>query len=323
MVLLIVAAAGFGIYQGLRASKMKQQVATLQSQDQQETIELSQRVESLERELAAATSAPAPASQAPAPQTASRENLRLRGEVGRLTREKEDLATTNAISKITANPKARKMMRDQQKTVMTMIYRELAQRANLTSEQTEELNDALADYIMDNVDRVTTVLRDKPSPEEVNRIFSSEDAVLHEKVRELLGDEGLEEFKSYSGSLLSTITAEQFKGMMSGEGSEKQAKAKQLSEAIQEESQRTLAELGLPADYQPIPTLNLRNIASEQEGERSLKVLDEIYQRVAARAGAFLTPDEVKKFEEFRTTGVQNNRAALMMNRTLMAPIAR
>ena len=31
--------------------------------------------------------------------------------------------------------------------------------------------------------------------------------------------------------------------------------------------------------------LNFRNIASEQEGERSLKLLEDIYQRAAGRAG--------------------------------------
>lgn len=293
--LLIVAAVGFGIYQRSRAQKLEREVNTLQQQEQRQTVDLSNRVETLEHELANAASGSPPISPVPPSQPPSHETLRLRGEVGRLTREHASIASTNAISKITANPEARKLLREQQKMGMTAIYRGLSQRANLNTEQSEKLNDILADYIMDNVDRVTTVLRDKSSPEQINEIFSAEDMLLQDKVRELLGDEGLTEFKQYTGSLLSTITADQFKGMLGGDSPERQAKAKQLTDLIQEESRATLAELGLPDDYQTIPMLNLRNIASEQEGERSLKVLDQIYQRVAARAGGFLNPEEVKK----------------------------
>ena len=65
-----------------------------------------------------------------------------------------------------------------------------------------------------------------------------------------------------------------------------------------------------------MPILNFRNIASEQEGETSLKLLDDIYQRVAARGNSFLSADELAKFQEFRTTAINNSRAALAMNRT-------
>jgi hypothetical protein len=80
---------------------------------------------------------------------------------------------------------------------------------------------------------------------------------------------------------------------------------------------------GLPADYQTVPILNFRNIASEQEGDKSLKLLDDIYQRVASRSSSFLSADELAKFQEFRTTAINNNRSALAMNRTMMAPISK
>ena len=323
--LLVAGAVGFAVYQGLRASKAKEHA--LNQQQEQANVELSNRVEALERELAASTNANAKqgggavGDSAPV-QKASGETLRLRGEVGRLRQENASIASSNAISKVTANPEARKMLRDTQKMAMSMVYGGLAKQANLSTEQKEKLNDILADYIMDNVDKVTTVLRDKPGDAEMNRVFAAEDARLQENVRQLMGDEGLEQFQQYSTELLGNITAEQFKGMMSGDGPDKQNKAKQLSQLIQEESKAALEAAGLPADYQTIPMLNLRNIASEQEGERSLKLLDDIYKRVSARSAGFLTPEDLKKFDEFREAGVKNNRAALMLNRTMMAPIS-
>lgn len=321
--LVIAGALGFALYQGLRAAKTKEQALSQQQQQEQTSVQLSNRVAELEQELASAASAKqAGAATTTAAQRAPNETLRLRGEVGRLRQENASIASSNAISKVTANPEARKMLRDTQKMAMSMVYGGLAQRSNLSAEQKEKLNDALADYIMDNVDKVTMVLRDKPGEAEMNRIFAAEDARLHENVRQLMGDEGLQQFQQYSTELLGNITAEQFKGMMSGEGTEKQNKAKQLSQLIQEESKAALEAAGLPADYQTIPMLNLRNIASEQEGERSLKLLDDIYKRVSARSAGFLTAEDLKKFDEFREAGVKNNRAALMLNRTMMAPIS-
>jgi hypothetical protein len=42
----------------------------------------------------------------------------------------------------------------------------------------------------------------------------------------------------------------------------------------------------------------------------------------AALAGSFLSPEELSKFQEFRATAINNNRAALSINRNMMAPIA-
>ena len=53
--------------------------------------------------------------------------LKLRGEVGRLRQENTDIGSTSALSKVTANPEARKLLRDQQKAGMAMIYKEFAE----------------------------------------------------------------------------------------------------------------------------------------------------------------------------------------------------
>jgi transcriptional regulator with GAF, ATPase, and Fis domain len=156
----------------------------------------------------------------------------------------------------------------------------------------------------------------------MNQIFVDQDSVLQQQVQALLGTEGAAQYQDYSKNLLSTLTAQQFKEMMTGTDAAKEDKSKQLSQLMQEEVQTVLAGAGLPADYQTIPMLNFRNIASEQQGEQSLKLLDDIYQRVATRGSSFLSADELAKFQEFKTTAINNNRAALTLNRTLMAPIS-
>ncbi|HWQ91228.1 MAG TPA: hypothetical protein VN673_06130, partial [Clostridia bacterium] len=250
------------------------------------------------------------------------EVLKLRGEVGKLRQENATIGSSSALSKLTADPASRKLLRDQQKQAMSMVYKSLARNLSLTPEQTEQFNDLLADHIMENVDQVTLVLRDKASPEEMDRIFAAQDAALQTKLSTLLGTEGATQYQDYTRKLLSSITTDQFKSMMTGDGDVREAKVKQMNQMLQEEVQSALSAAGLPADYQAVPMLNFRNIASEQNGERSIKLLDEIYQRFAARGSAFLSEEELAKFETFRAAAIQNNRAALSINRTVMAPIA-
>jgi RNA polymerase sigma factor (sigma-70 family) len=324
-IIIGVVAAGaiaVGVYQARENSNLREQVQALkQSQDEQAALK--NQVQELQRERDRATNQLASlAEEAAAQKKSPNEVLKLRGEVGSLRKENAAIGSTSGLSKVTANPEARKMLRNQQKFGMSMIYKGFTKQANLTSDQTEKLNELLADHIMQNVDHVTAILRDKPSTEQMNQIFVDQDAVLQQQVQALLGPDGAAQYQDYSKNLLSTLTAQQFKDMLTGTDAAKDEKSKQLSQLMQEEVQAALASAGLPADYQTIPMLNFRNIASEQQGDQSLKLLDDIYQRVATRSGSFLSADELTKFQEFKTTAINNNRTALTLNRTLMAPIS-
>jgi len=201
-----------------------------------------------------------------------------------------------------------------------MVYGDRAKRLKLTDDQSAKLNDLLADTVMDSIDHITAILAEKKSPEEANTVFSAQEAAMHEKVRAMLGDEAYAQFKDYTKNLASYITAEQFKGVMAGEKADKDAKAKQFYELLQAETQQTLADAGLPPDYQLVPTFNFRNFASESVAEGNLKLLDDIYGRVASRADGLFSAEELKKFGEFRASAIKNNRMALAMNRQLMSP---
>jgi hypothetical protein len=311
-----------GVYHVRQVSTLREQIQRLKEAPEQ-LAALSSQVQELQRQGDRATNALAAlAAENAALKRHPDEVLKLRGEVGRLRQENTGIGSSSGLSKVTANPAARKLLRDQQKMGMSMIYKGFAKSAKLTSEQTDKLNELLADHVMENVGHITTVLRDKPTPEQMNELFAGQDAALQEKLQALLGPDGQAQYQDYTKNLLSTLTSEQFKGMLTGDDAVKEQKSKQLAQVMQEETQAALASAGLPADYQTVPMLNFRNIASEQEGERSLKLLEDISHRVSARVGSFLTSEELAKFQEFETTALNNNRAALNLNRTLMAPIS-
>lgn len=278
-----------------------------------------------ENERLAGQGANTTAVEKPSTNTPSRELLKLRSEVGRLSAAERAAAdartnTDSALSGITADPAMRKTIRDQQKMGLGMIYKEFAERASLSTEMGEKLADLLADDVMDNIDRITEVLREGKSPAEMDRVFAAQEAALREKVKALLEPEAYTQYLDYTKNLASHVTAEQFKGMMTGDKDAKDTKAKQLYQLLQVETQQILASAGLPPDYQTVPSLNFRNFASETEAEKNLKLLGDIYERAAARADSILSPQEIVKFGEFRTMALNNNRMALAVNRKLMAP---
>src|SRR5688572_12175349 len=211
------------------------------------------QVDQLTAENARLASLAAQAKPATAPSNdPSRELLKLRGEVGRLRTEATS-PKPSPISSVISDPEARSMIREQQKVGMSMLYKEFGKRAKLSPEMTQKFVDVLADDIMENVDHVGALLQEGKSREEIDQVFTAQEAALSAKLKELLGPEGFAQYQDYTRSLASHLTAEQFKSEMSGEKDEKQAKGKQLYEAMLKETQAALAAAGLPEDFQTLP----------------------------------------------------------------------
>ncbi|MFO1502047.1 MAG: sigma-70 family RNA polymerase sigma factor [Verrucomicrobiota bacterium] len=304
------------------------------SQLQEETVALRSQLEelhSLKREnqrlsnLLARAASPSDESAADPKQV--QELMKLRGEVGVLRKTASEAAAAassrqvSPLSGVTQTPEMAKAIRDQQKLGLSIVYKDFGKVANLSSNQLEQLNEVLADDVMTNINHITALLRDGKAGEEIDRLFSQQETELHGKIKSLLGDDALTQFKDYNRNLLSHLTADQFKGMMlQGDQTSKDAAGKQLYAVLQEETQKALAGAGLSSDYQTVPTLNFRNFVSEEEGEKNIQLMDSIYEQTQARAATFLKPAEVEKFGEFRKMAVNNNRLALALNRKLMAP---
>jgi RNA polymerase sigma factor (sigma-70 family) len=221
-----IGAVGVGLHQALQASRLRKEVQALRQGQQEQGVLLDQvkalrqqrdqtshELADVSRELAAFKKNPA-------------EVQKLRGEVGRLKKENAAIGSSSPQSKVTANPEATRLLREQQKMGMGLLYKGFAQNAKLTTDQTQKLNDLLADHIMEDVGHVTTALRDKPSLDQMNAVFAAEDRTLQDQLRELLGEDGLAKYQDYSQRLLSTLSADQFKSMLTGPDPAKEEKAK-------------------------------------------------------------------------------------------------
>ncbi|NBV21805.1 MAG: sigma-70 family RNA polymerase sigma factor [Proteobacteria bacterium] len=315
----LIAAVGVAIYENRQSAELRKENQRLVAQ----LAPLTEQVRQLQKERDTGTNRlAAVATELASVKAQPTEVHKLRGQVGVLRQERDAIGSKSALSKITADPETRKMMREQQKMGMSLLYTDLAKNLNLTPEVKGQFQDLLADGVMDGVDLITQALHDKASGPQIDQLFTAHEAAFNAKVAALIGQDGLVKYQEFSKDLLATLSAAEVEKSLTGDKAAKAEKKQQFQQVVQEETRAGLAALGLPADYQAVPMLNFRNIASEETAARNLKLLDDIYARVATRAATFLTEDELKKFQAGRPEAVKANQTMLMMNRKLMAPIA-
>jgi hypothetical protein len=157
----------------------------------------------------------------------------------------------------------------------------------------------------------------------MEQIFAGQDAALSQKLQAVLGPEASAQYQEYTRNLASFFTMQEFKQMLDGDKPAKEEKGKLIYQLMQEESQKARVAAGLPDDFQLIPVYNFRNIASEQEAEKNLDLLEGIYEQVATRSASFLDQQELEKFARYRSNAVNANRLSLSVNRKMMAPVAK
>jgi RNA polymerase sigma factor (sigma-70 family) len=315
----IAIVTGAGIYEAHQASQLRDEMQELRQQQaplaaqiqqlQQERDDATNRLAGLREELAAAKKSPA-------------EVVKLRGEVGQLRRENADINSTSPLSKITASPEMKKMVRDQQKATLKVLYAEYAKQLNLSPEMTDKFNDMMADHVMSNIDLITQTLHDGKSQAEINQIFAASHADLQQQIQAMLGNDALTQYNDYTQNLGANLTAKQFAANLTGDDTAKQEKEDQLRQLVLQSTATALSNAGLPPNYQIVPTLNFANIASEDQGNQSLDLLDTIFSNVVAGSSAFLSPEEQASLQTFRTNAINNNRMGLILNRKLMSPLS-
>ncbi len=187
---------------------------------------------------------------------------------------------------------------------------------------TDKFNDMMADHVMSNIDLITQTLHDGKSQAEINQIFAASHADLQQQIQAMLGNDALTQYNDYTQNLGANLTAKQFAANLTGDDAAKQEKEDQLRQLVLQSTATALSNAGLPPNYQIVPTLNFANIASEDQGNQSLDLLDTIFSNVVAGSSAFLSPEEQASLQTFRTNAINNNRMGLILNRKLMSPLS-
>ncbi len=322
ILVVAVAAALLAIYLGQRIPSLKAERQSLLN-EQAGAMALAPHLQQIQRECQQASNAIAAiiAENAALKQPPG-DLLRLRGTVGQLTRQKAQIASTSGLSKLESNPFLWQMVRSANKAEMAHLYQDFAKNLKLTEEQTGRFYNLLADDILENSKQVTALLRDKPSLEQVDRAIAAQEAALDQKVRDLLGPDALTQYQEYTRNLIGQIGAEEVRDKLTGSDDEKTAKVKQLAQLLPEVTKAALADAGLPPDFQPVPELNLRSVASEAGCDRSLTLVKDILLRTVTRSGTFLAPEDIVNLQKYWEGSVRRLKNKLTMERSFLAPVA-
>jgi len=247
-----------------------------------------------------------------------REVMKLRGKISSL-QNAAARPRASMFNGLAQSPEILKMIREQKKDVMTSLYTDLVTELGLSKEQSSQLIELLADSLMTNIVDLAEVMQSGGGLAAMEPLLAREESRLDAALRELLGDAGQAEYHAYNRDMLNSMTAKQFTTLLTGDSRSKQAKANHLLELLRAESQQILVQNGLSPDFQLMPTMNFRNFVSEEEFERNLKLLDDLYNNVGTRA-SFLSREELLKWEKFREQSLNGNRSFIAMNRRLMQP---
>ena len=95
-----------------------------------------------------------------------------------------------------------------------------------------------------------------------------------------------------------------------------------VARVMQEATQSALSAASLPANYQTLVAANPSNFASEDAAAYDIQLKDDILAQTAVSASAFLSADELNRFQEMRANAIKNTQNYILMERKPMAPVS-
>lgn len=275
----LVAAVGTGIYQTIQASRLRDEVQTLQQLQKDQTLKSENEKEEAKRRLAGVLDENARLKSG----RDLAELLKLRGEVGKL-RQQSGLshAQTNtpgkAIARLMDNTAAKELARVQIREALKSRYAPLVQKMNLSPEATESLYNLITENELTKKGMLAQLMS---GDLDVNAALQARDngkTELANQITALLGDAGYTQFDQFNHD---TDAGELVKGLN-----------RELGEnALNDEQSRQIQKLFGAGPDIPIDDMDLF---------RSKESLDALFQQLIDRghsdlqkAASFLTPEQL------------------------------
>jgi hypothetical protein len=285
----------------------KEKAAEARAQElEKEVRQLSGELRMAEVELSKASTPPAASlppntasrgAQTPAPQQGEQQGG---GGMGKM------------LANMLKDPEMRKMMEQQQKLGMDMIYGALFKELNLTPDQEKKLREMLLAQQMESMAQAGAMFEgegaDRPK---VAQELAAKNAQRQEEIKELLGEEKYAQMQEYNQTIGERMILDQFEKQVELSPEQNQ----QLISIIKEEKKNAQINRGAPVfdptkDWQQV-------LQSGEAGEQLFKQQEEVNNRVLERAGQVLTPDQLQKFGPLLKNQLEMQKAGMKMAREM------
>jgi len=235
--------------------------------------------------------------------------------------QKEKQGMGGFLSSMMEDPDMRRMMLQQQKTVMETMYAPLFKQLGLTPEETEKFNQLILTNQMRNMERGAQVMKGMEDP--ANRAATMEKVTQQQKESEeemkaFLGEERFAQYREYNESMGDRMALQQFKQQMMNATPLRDDQEFQLQRMMKEEAKNIP-----PAGADANESLEMRSwsvMVSEEAMDKHFKRQEEINQRVLERARTVLSEEQLAHFGKFQENQVNMQKVGLNMARKMMGP---
>ena len=216
------------------------------------------------------------------------------------------------LANMMKDPEMRKMMEQQQKLGMDMVYGGLFKELNLPPEQEKKLRELLLGQQMENMTQAGAMF----GGEDVDRTkvaqeLAAKNAKRQEELKELLGEEKYAQMQEYNQTISERMMVDQLGKQVELSPEQNQ----QLIAIIKEEKRNVQINRGTPASD---PTKDWQQmIQSGEAAEQLFAQQEEVNKRVLERAGQVLTPDQLQKFDPLLKNQLELQKAGMRMTREM------
>ena len=218
------------------------------------------------------------------------------------------------LGQMMKDPAMREMMRGQQKAMMGLMYSGLYQDLNLPKEQQEKLAELLLDGQMKSIETAQAMMDPESAtnnPAAARQAAADQKKESDEKIRALLGDEKYAAYEDYQKNVGERMQLNQLRGQLEEAKIPMQAEQEQQLLAILKE-EKTRVPPVIPDAAQQNPA-DLKTLMAGDSMEKQLAWLEDYNKRVLERAGAVLTPEQFKRYQEFQDQQASMQKLGLKM----------
>jgi hypothetical protein len=333
MVLAVVALAVSGVclYQARQLQTRKAAIADLQRQLQsqaeqldkvktsqerlkQQRLDIADRLEATSSALDSAQEAAARAASNAAAATASAKKAAASGKGG------ENFGPT--IAKMLENPEMKKMIAQQQRAMMDMMYGPLFKELGLSPAETDRFKEMLLAVQMKGVEQAGSLFSGKADAKEkaeLTKALTDATKQSEDEIKSFLGDARYAQYKDYKETLGERMQLNQLTQQLAGGQNALNAGQEAQMINIMKEERKAMAtdfaSLGWAGSQPSNPT----DALSEEKMNQIMDLQQNLGQRVYERARSVLQPEQLSAFGTFQSNQLSMQRLGIKMFQGMMS----
>ena len=215
------------------------------------------------------------------------------------------------FAKMLADPEMKKMVREQQKLMMSQMYGPLFESLKLTPEENEKLTSLMLENQMNSVEKGTALLNPETDKAALQKNLADDKKQFDDEVKNLLGAERFGQYQEFNQSLPDRMALTQLKSQF-GDDPLSESQSAQLLNAMKEERLRSAT------DGKAIPESDFASMLSEETMNKYFSEQEGINQRIVERAAGVLTPKQVEVLGRSLANNLAMQRTGMNMARTML-----